>query len=239
MTALRYREMWFRRVASQSSVRLLVVMLLVGAAQAAPRGGPLTVPDDATEPEEVVVIESPPEPGVLLQYEYMQHVYDARAKGSCLYKRGRYEEAFPYLLAAAKRGFKVPQARVGFLHQVGIGTQRDPYAAVGWLAVAAQGRTHPEIRNYFKDVWRRIPAQHMPRFEEIASEYRSKYGSRRHRVACDLGGAHLKTHLVCWFVDEGIFVDWQPLIDLLAGRPDARIDPFGTNNPLRPNRAGC
>ena len=40
----------------------------------------------------------------------------------------------------------------------------DPYAAVGWLTLAVQGKTHPEIQDYPKYAWQRIPAEHVPRF---------------------------------------------------------------------------
>lgn len=235
-------------LASQSCTALCFTALLVaGSAWAgAPRSPselpppngaedpPLTVRDDSAEPEELVVTETRFRPGKVLPYEYMQLVHDSRAKGACLYKRGDYDEAFPYLLAAAKRGFKIAQARVGFLHQVGWGTHRDPYAAVGWLSVAAQGKSHPEIQHYFEKVWRRIPDEHMPRFESIVDSYRSSYGARRHRVVCDRSGTYLKS-LSCRFMDEAIYDDWQPVIDALSGKPI-----FETAlSPVRPNRKGC
>lgn len=64
---------------------------------------PSTVRDDTAEPEEVVVTGSRLEPGSVVPYEDMQHVHDSRAKGACLYKRGRYDEAFPYLQAVGGR----------------------------------------------------------------------------------------------------------------------------------------
>ena len=197
--------------------------------------------ESAQDPEELVVTGSPlSAPGVIVPYEVMQHVHDSRAKGACLYRAGRYEESFPHLLAAAKRGFKHAQARVGFLYSQGIGVERDPLAAVGWLGVAASGTTHPEIRRYFNGVWDRIPDEHLGKFEEIVGNYRSRYGSRRHRVECDLhstAGTHFKK-LTCGFRDEANHVDFHPLIRaLLTGYWIA--DPFPTSNPVRRNRAGC
>ena len=179
---------------------------------------PPIIADDTREPEEVIVTGSPTDPGIAPTLEYMQQTYDARGKGGCLYRRGDYEEAFPYLLAAAKRGFKMAQARVSFLYERGLGTPRDTEAAVGWLAVAATGTTHPSIRYAYRDVWRRIPDEYLPRLEQVADEYRSKYGSRRHRVNCDLSptaGTHLKM-LTCRFQDEGTHADYSFLVDALA-----------------------
>jgi len=176
------------------------------------------VADDARAPEEVIVTGSPADPGIAPTLEYMQQTYDARGKGGCLYRRGDYEEAFPFLLAAAKRGFKMAQARVSFLYERGLGTSRDTEAAVGWLAVAATGTTHPSIRYAYRDVWRRIPDEYLPRLEQVADEYRSKYGSRRHRVNCDLSataGTHLKM-LTCRFQDEGTHADYSFFADALA-----------------------
>ncbi|MDE0442684.1 MAG: hypothetical protein OXL38_11245 [Gammaproteobacteria bacterium] len=62
--------------------------------------------------EEVIVTAPRPAPGKVLPLEYMEQTYVARDKGSCLYRRGDYEEAFPYLLAAAKRGFPQPRCRL-------------------------------------------------------------------------------------------------------------------------------
>lgn len=226
---------------SPLAVVLIACVLPVGAEQPDTRSGSPTVRDDAAEPEEVLVTGSRLEPGSVVPYEDMQHVHDSRAKGACLYKRGRYDEAFPYLQAAAKRGFKFAQARVGFLHQQGLGTRRDPVAAVGWLAVAADGTTHPEIRRHFKDLWERIPEEHVPRFEAVRDDYRAKYGSRRHRVNCDLSfkaGTHFKK-LTCRFMDEGIHVDFGPLLDMLLGSKPTNSWAYPTSNPIRPNRVGC
>ena len=185
---------------------------------------PLVVADKAGEPEEIVVTGTPEDPFKAHNFEYMQLTYDARGKGSCLYRRGDYEEAFPYLLAAAKRGFKFAQARVSFLYQQGLGTPRDPEAAVGWLSVAAVGTTHPEIRNRFRGVWRRIPQPHLPHFERIVDGYRARYNSRLHGVNCDLApkaGSHIHK-LTCRFVDEAMFLDASAILE---GRPPSTTPP--------------
>ena len=90
-----------------SKARLLAgLAIAVGASFASvalgdTRSGSPTVRDDAAEPEEVVVTGSRLDPGSVVPYEDMQHVHDSRARGACLYKLGRYDEAFPYLQAAA------------------------------------------------------------------------------------------------------------------------------------------
>lgn len=208
-------------------VAATVVSTLTEPADSAPDAKTITPPEadappsvaaDTREPEEVIVTGSLPDPGFRPTFEYMQQTYDARGKGGCLYRRGDFEESFPYLLAAAKRGFKMAQARVSFLYKRGLGTPRDTEAAVGWLAVAAPGTTHPSIRYAFRDLWQRIPAEYLPHLERVADAYRSKYGSRRHRVNCDLSATastHLKM-LTCRFQDEGAHADYSFLLDALA-----------------------
>ena len=129
------------------------------------------VADDASEPEEVIVVGEPDDPFKPHNFEYMQSTYDARGKGSCLYRRGDYAESFPYLLAAAKRGFKFAQARVSFLYQQGLGTERDAQASIGWLAAAATGTTHPEIRNRFREVWRQISDRQRAYYQGVVDDY--------------------------------------------------------------------
>ncbi|MCE2461428.1 MAG: sel1 repeat family protein [Pseudomonadales bacterium] len=206
---------------------------------------PLVVRDTAREAEEVIVTAAPPDPGMVPTFEFMQQTYESRGKGACLYISGRYDEAFPYLQAAARKGFKLAQARLGFLYQQGLGTDRDPYAAVGWYGVASTGTTLPEIRNRFRDVWRRIPEEYQPEFTTVVNEYRARYGSRHHRVDCDLSfrsGTFLKK-LTCRFRDEGIHVDHGPLVQAMVEdrvQESGILDnPFPTSTPLRAGSFGC
>ena len=60
-----------------------------------PRSLSSTERDDGADPQEVVVTGSRVEPGLVVPYEDMQHVHDSRAKGACLYKQRKYDEAFP------------------------------------------------------------------------------------------------------------------------------------------------
>ena len=154
--------------------------------------------------EEVVVTGEPIERGKPPEFEFLIHVYDSRREGARLYKDGRYEEAFPLLLHAAKRGFKMAQARVSYLYERGLGTPRDPIAAVGFLGIAAKPPTHPEILNRFKDIWHRVPPEHRTRLRQVIDCYDSQYGNRANRVVCDTShrtGTYLRT-LRCNFMDE-------------------------------------
>ena len=175
-----------------------------GGANDAPPKQVRASPDDI---EEVLVTAEGPDPGQIPPMEYLLEIYNARRTGADLYKRGRYDEAFPHLLVAARRGFKFAQARVGFLYQQGLGTPQDPEAAIGWLGVAARGETMPEIRNHFKALWEKIPDVYHPRLREVIDSFEAKYGSRANRVACDAShkaGTFTK-RLTCRFMDEHLY----------------------------------
>jgi hypothetical protein len=141
--------------------------------------------------------------------------YKARSKGSLLYRQGKFAEAFPYLLVAAKRGFKLAQARVGFLFQQGLGTERDGEAAIAWLALSSTPDTLPEIRNYFRQQWAKIPPEYLPYLEEVIEEYREAFGDRENRVVCDMSrkaGTHFEK-LTCRFMDESFYQDFSEAIN--------------------------
>lgn len=131
-----------------------------------------------------------------------QQLYEELAKARDLYRRNQIKDALPYLERTARNGFKDSQAKMGHILLQGLGdVRRDSLSAVGWLGVASSGRTSPTIRNYFNDIWRRIPERHVPVFEEVVQEYTNKYGAEATGVVCDMtrrAGTHLKT-LNCFF----------------------------------------
>ena len=109
-----------------------------------------------------------------LTIQSFHHVHEM---GEHLYRTGQYTKAFPYLLASAKSGFKMSQARVAFIYQQGLGNiPRNGEAAIGWLGVAAAHPTDPQILNRYKDMMRKIPPSLKTEVSEIVAEYRYKYG---------------------------------------------------------------
>lgn len=150
---------------------------------AAPPGEAAKELPPQAEPEVVTVIGEKPE----LDAAARRRIYRDHATGSSLYDNKRIKEAFPYLLSTAKHGFKDSQARVGHIYAYGLGDiERDTPQAVGWLGVASSGQTSTLIRNYFDTIWARIPETHMPYFEEVVDEYRTKYGERATGVVCQM-----------------------------------------------------
>ena len=176
---------WVGKVCALPTALMLAVWSAQGA-QTAPAQEDATARQEQQveqEVEEVVVTEKrlrTPIPTV----ELIQATYEARHKGGRLYRLGEYEEALPLLLVAARQGFKMEQARVGFLYQQGLGTEQDVEAAVGWLGLAARGETTPEIRGRFKEIWARIPQARRSYFEEVIDEYEKRYGNEANRTAC-------------------------------------------------------
>ena len=114
-------------------------------------------------------------------------IYRMVAKGKRLFAQKQIDEAFPYLLDTAELGFKGSQARVGHIYLQGLGEiERDTVQGVGWLGVASSGSTSPGIRNYFNDIWKRIPDAHVPYFEEVVDDFKNSYGERATGVICEL-----------------------------------------------------
>lgn len=153
------------------------------APSAVPVGTEHIEDDDPDRPLEVITVTEERE----FNANDRRQIYRRVAKGKNLYARKRIKEAFPYLLDTAQRGFKDAQARVGHIYLQGLGeVQRDPTQGVGWLGAASSGATSPGIRNYFNDIWKRIPENHVPYFEEVVEEYRSRYGEQATGVVCEL-----------------------------------------------------
>ena len=149
--------------------------------------------------------------------------YDARNMGGYYYKLRMYEKAYPYLLEAAQEGFKMSQARVGYIYQKGLGgVDRDWRKAVGWLGVAASRHSHPEIMNYWKNLKAKIPEENMPLIEDIVEDYVKRYGSEASGVTCDINraaGSHI-AHMRCVYDDEIMYRDPADTL----GIPQVQID---------------
>jgi len=145
-------------------------------------------------------------------------IYEDRRKGSYFYRIGKLKEAFPYLLNAARHGFKYAQARVGYLYLTGRGdVPQDNETAIGWLGVAASATTMPEISRYWNNVREQIPEELMPHAEEVVSSYIARYGADANRVNCRRSRSarsHIKT-LSCYFDDE---FRYSGALDALSAR---------------------
>ena len=132
-------------------------------------------------------------------------IYRELARARELYSNNQIDEAFPLLLKTARKGFKNAQARVGHIYLRGLGEiEQDPVEALGWLGVASSGTTSPPIRNYFNEIWERIPEKYVEHFDEVVEEYRSKYGKNATGVVCELNRparTYVK-HLVCFFEQD-------------------------------------
>ena len=141
----------------------------------------------------------------VLNAQDRRRIYAELAEAKKLYSRNQIEAALPYLLSTAAHGFKDSQAKVGHIYLQGLGSvERDSQQAVGWLGVASSGATSPTIRNYFNDVWERIPEHYVPHFEEVVDEFTRKYGEGATGMVCKLDRP-LRSHqkkLACFFKED-------------------------------------
>ena len=157
------------------------------------------------------VVRAPaPERGQIPSGAFISEVYEAANRGSQLYREKRYKAALPFLVVAAKRGFKWAQASTAdiYLHGRG-GVPADLETGIGWLGVAAQPKSTNSIVRYYRETRDLMPERFTEdALDAIVADYRARYGNQGHRVACrldsDPGNAwsfNFKT-LRCHFIDE-------------------------------------
>ena len=151
-------------------------------------------------------------------------------RGEYYYRIGRYKDAFPYLLASAKRGFKVAQAQVGYIFLTGQDVVKPSKAmALAWLGVAASPRSDPEIKNYYKGLLKTVPEKSMPKVEEVVQSFIDKYGTKATGMSCihvRRAGTHV-SDLKCNFSGEfeqrdAMFQEW------LSTGFDQAVTPYTT-----------
>ena len=167
-----------------------------------------------TEIMEEIIVTSPGVEFPNMQTFADRHLVDSR--GEYYYRTRQYKKAFPYLLASAKQGFKMAQARLGFIYQQGLGEiPRDGWRAMGWLGVAAEGKTDPEIRNYYRKLRKKIPEELMPAVDAVIAEYTKLYGPDATGMECEVArpaGSHI-ARLICNFKDEFNFQDVNSMLE--------------------------
>lgn len=168
---------------------------------------------ESTTMEEVVVSEVREQIENAFSYNDFHTVKD---RAEFYYRIGRYKDAFPYLLASAKRGFKIAQAQVGYIYLTGQGVVKPSKAtALAWLGVAASPRSDPEIKNYYKDLLKTVPDELKPKVEELVQTFIDTYGPKATGMSCihvRRAGTHV-SDLKCNFKGEfenrdALFQDW-------------------------------
>ena len=163
---------------SVSPLIILVALIVVGAssvmlAEAAHAAAP---PDQNYE---AFVKDRP------LSEPEIYKMYKARELGTLLFGKRKYAEALPHIMTAATHGLRKSQAQLGFMHLHGLGNaKKDTRYAVGWLGVAAEGKSTPEIQHYFEDIWALIPDENVPSYEALVATFVAKFGTEAHNVIC-------------------------------------------------------
>ncbi|MEM7365743.1 MAG: hypothetical protein AAF525_17125 [Pseudomonadota bacterium] len=163
-------------------------------------------PDLSTQPMDEMIVEgTAPD----LNIVRITRIRYANGNGARLYRLGKYKEAYPLLLTAAKQGFKLAQARVSYIYQQGLGgVDRDAEKAVGWLGVAASPVSDVEIMKYHRRFMARVPETLKPQVDSIVEDYIAKYGNEANGMNCDrtrVAGTHI-SRLKCDFDEE---TDWS------------------------------
>ncbi len=105
-----------------------------------------------------------------------------RGRANQLYRKGYYEEAYPLLLALAKRGFKDSQSRLAYILLNGTeSVQKSNLRALGWLGAAAYGESEPIFKVLFKRYMQQVPESVKPNVEAIVSDYQNSFAHDEHQ----------------------------------------------------------
>lgn len=156
--------------------------------------------------------------------------HEVNRTGEHYYLTRQYKKAFPYLLASAKRGFKMAQARLGYIYLSGLGgVKKSVPTAIGWIGVAAEPRSDPQIKNYFRRIMKAIPDHLKDEIREIVDAFIEKYGTDATGMSCihtRVAGTHI-SQLTCNFKKEFALRDAM-LQEWMSTAFAETSGPFGT-----------
>lgn len=152
----------------------------------------------------------------------------AHRKAMILYARGDYEAALPYLIAAARNGYKDSQARLAHLYLHGLGgLRRSDKSGIGWMGAAAYGETTPIIQRRFDELMAAVPHRHMETIKAVVEAYVEKYGQYEQNVVCEVA-AHASSRIAknrCYFDYEFTVMSSNEIADMNEYYKDKIIDP--------------
>lgn len=165
------------------------------------------------EADEEMIITADPDDGTAQAIAMMMlDTHLSNERGRQLYLQHRYDEAAPHLLAAAKRGFKMAQARLGEILVLGLGdVEQDVSSGMGWMGVAASGTTMPSVKSRLNELRSHVPPELHSRLDGIIAAYTAQFGSEATGVNC-LRGKQAGTHLTkirCNFAEEWKYVTYM------------------------------
>lgn len=139
-----------------------------------------------------------------LTHQEMLDAYEDHKAGNRLFDQKKYREAYPYLLSAAKVGFKDSQARLGFILLHGLDDVRAHHSrAIGWFSAAATGKTRPVVKRYFEMLMESVPESKLAAIQQVVDGYQETYGRNDPVVTCSkerMTRSHIK-RLRCFFTD--------------------------------------
>jgi len=169
-----------------------------------------------------------------LSHVEMLKAYEDHKMGNRLFNQKRYRDAYPYLLAAAKVGFKDSQARLGFVLLHGLGDIRPHHSrAIGWFSAAATGKTKPVVKRYFEMLMDQIPEAKLASIQQVVDGYQETYGRADPVVTCTkerLTRSHIK-RLRCFFTDTMVAAmalendDYRNVMDVVGTAHEVGSDP--------------
>ncbi len=160
--------------------------------------------------------------------ELEQRAFRDHRRGMHLYAAGEYAEALPYLVSAAKHGYKDSQARLAHLYLHGLGgVRRSDVVGIAWMGVAAHGETTPIIQRRYDELMAAVPSRHMASLKRVVEDYVEKYGTFEQNVVCTVA-KHASTHISknrCYFEYEFAVLSATEIADMQDYYRDKIIPP--------------
>ena len=164
----------------------------------------------------------------------MLKAYEDHKMGNRLFNQKRYRDAYPYLLAASKVGFKDSQARLGFILLHGLGDIPAHHSrAIGWFSAAATGQTKPVVKRYFEMLMENVPETKLAAIQQVVVGYQETYGREDPVVTCEkerFTRSHIK-RLRCFFTDTMVAAmalendDYREVMDVVGDLHLVGTDP--------------
>ncbi|MXW53810.1 MAG: hypothetical protein F4X44_11090 [Gammaproteobacteria bacterium] len=228
---------WFIKRIDVSKPAIVLLVVLLCTIGISPQEQSTELHPDSEDSSQRVEIESSLEEVIVegIQEEVLHafqfdDFHEVNRTGEHYYLTRQYKKAFPYLLASAKRGFKMAQARLGYIYLGGLGgVKKSLPTAIGWIGVAAEPRSDPQIKNYFKRIMRAIPEDLKDEVQEVVDAFIERYGTDATGMSCihtRIAGTHIST-LTCNFKNEFTLRDAM-LQEWMSTAFAETSGPFGT-----------
>ena len=121
-----------------------------------------------------------------LTAEQTLEAYDSYQRGKELFEEEKYQEALPYILTAAKAGYKESQWELAMILLQGRGgVPRNDVQAIGWFAASAKGeKANRVVKRHFETLMDAVPVERTAALMQVVNKFRDRYGRDEPIILC-------------------------------------------------------